>query len=69
MHMVTKKVEVEEIDHLATGQNFRIFRMARGVSIRKLADKAGLTASYISDLERGHRAWSQKLLDRLLEAL
>jgi transcriptional regulator with XRE-family HTH domain len=54
-----KKIEL--IDNAATGASVRAHREKLGKSLRRAAADAGISAPYLSDLERGHRAWSPEL--------
>ena len=45
------------------------FRMHRGLTLRQLADSSGVTASYISEIERGIKPGSMTALARLATAL
>lgn len=47
----------------------REWRKFRGLTLEKLADRVGLTASGLSMLERGERGYSQETLEALAEAL
>jgi transcriptional regulator with XRE-family HTH domain/tetratricopeptide (TPR) repeat protein len=51
------------------GRILRGKRAARGFTQRELADRAGVDASYISQLERDHKSPSSKTLLRLADAL
>src|SRR5947207_8189242 len=43
----------------------RTLRRARGLSIQKLAEAVGMSAGYLSEVERGHSAISGEKLARL----
>ena len=45
------------------------FRSYRGLTLRQLADSSGVTASYISEIERGIKPGSMSALARLAKAL
>lgn len=47
----------------------RILRRKRGASLRFVAKSLGLSAPYISDLERGNRAFTEDMITRYKEAL
>lgn len=51
------------------GMNVRRHRKLKGLSQEKLALEAGVERSYVSDLERGTRNPSVRLLGRLAVAL
>lgn len=44
-------------------------REAAGVSLRKVAIKMGISAPYLSDLERGNRNWSSRDIDEFNNAV
>ncbi len=45
------------------------FRSYRGLTLRQLSDSSGVTASYISEIERGIKPDSMSALARLATAL
>jgi transcriptional regulator with XRE-family HTH domain len=47
----------------------RQWRQHRNLTLEKLADRVGMTASALSYLERGQSAYTQETLERLAEAL
>lgn len=49
--------EVFVVNHDALRQR----REYRGVSLRKMADKLGVTPPYLSDIERGNRRCTEKI--------
>lgn len=49
--------EVKQIDHKATGEAMRQLRKAHRISRREVARRMGLSAPFISDLERGKHNW------------
>ncbi len=51
------------------GQRVRAERRARGLSIERLADLAGVSRSMVSDIERGAKTPTVLVLDRLATAL
>lgn len=55
-------VEVEAFDDAATGAVFREWRESLGVTLSKCAESMGYTPPYLSDLERGRRPWSERLV-------
>ncbi len=65
--MVTQKLPVP--DHSATGHAMRERRKKAGLSLRTLAERMGLSAPYLCDLELGRRAWSEQLAARFVAAL
>lgn len=62
---VFKTKTARELDHVLTGVRVRMERSARGISLRALARRAGLSASYLSDLERGRRNWTLERLSQI----
>ena len=65
--LVTKRTE--EIDHVETGKRMRASRVKKHVSLRTLADRIGVSAPYLSDLELGRRAWSEERAQQFIAAL
>lgn len=57
------------IDDSACGQMFRELREKRGVSLRSVAVAMDVSASYLSDLELGRRAWSQAVGRKVSDAI
>lgn len=51
-----KKIEL--IDHAKTGEEMRRLRESSGKSLRAVAAKMGISAPYLSDLEKGRRNWT-----------
>ena len=47
----------------------RAVRMARGLGLRETAERAGITAAYLSRVERGQRQLSVDALGRLAKVL
>lgn len=45
-------------DNRRNGQFARECREKEGISLRKLAKRMGVSAPFLSDLERGNRQWS-----------
>ena len=45
------------------------FREHLGLTLRELSDRTGITASYISEIERGHKPGSASALARIAAAL
>lgn len=68
--MVEKREATKEEQMIAAGQYLRQKRIdAQYSSLRELARHLGLSASYMSDIERGKRPISHKLAARLSGAL
>lgn len=51
------------------GEKLRMIRKAKGLTQEELAERCGLSFSYISDIERGGRNVTLESLDKLLVAL
>lgn len=52
------------------GASMRFIREQRGIKIREIANKVGMTATYISDIERGNNnPPGKKLMQKILMAL
>lgn len=47
------------------GKNIRFFRRARGITQEMLAEKAGISGSYVGYLERGEKLPSLELLAKI----
>lgn len=54
---------------LPLGPYLKKLRLARGLSIRGLGEKVGVSAPHIGDIEKGHRQPSEPLLALIAEAL
>lgn len=57
-----------EIDNHALGSKIRNYRERAGISLKALADHLGISESQLSLLERGKRAWSEKLFLKVVDA-
>lgn len=57
------------VDHRATGERLWRERVQRGMSLQALADKIGMSRSYLSMAERGLRTFSPKTIRKLEQAL
>ena len=60
---------VKQPDHVATGENARKFRKEQGLSLKRVADRMGITSAYLSDLERGRRNWNEKIILEFCRAM
>ena len=61
---------IEVADRLLMGDNaIRVYRDHRGLTQKQLAEKAGINAVYLSQLERGQRTGSARTLMVLAKAL
>ncbi len=60
----------EIVDRLLGGENkVKVWRGYRGLSARELAEKTGLSASYISEIESGRKEGSILAMKKIAEAL
>lgn len=56
-------------DHEKTGENARRLRKQARVSLREVARRLGVSAAYLSDLERGRRGWDMQRACRFAWAI
>lgn len=56
-------------DSAAAGSALRVMREAQGLTMRQLAEKAGTTYGYISEVERGEKVPSKRWMRAVLDAL
>ena len=64
-----KCIKILQIQHKETGATARLEREKSNISLRNLAKEMGISAPYLSDLERGNRNWSVKIARRYEKAL
>lgn len=58
------------VDRLTSGENtVRIWREHRGLSVKQLAEKADVSAAYISQIEGGKREGTVSTLRKVADAL
>ena len=69
MTAIKKWERVQIVDNEATGLAMRKHREKEKVSLRKHAERMGLSPAYLSDLERGRRNWSDDLVAAFQTAL
>lgn len=67
--MKAEIVNTKVIDHIATGQIARRERVKLNLSLREVAKKMGISAPFLSDLERGRRNWTAKHLNGFNNAI
>lgn len=60
---------IKEVDQVATGLKARKARKKAHKSLRQVACNLGFSVSFLSDLERGRRNWTEQLLKRFERAL
>jgi predicted transcriptional regulator len=65
--LATKTILVT--DHEKTGENARRLRQQARVSLREVARRLGVSAAYLSDLERGRRGWDMQRACRFARAI
>jgi DNA-binding XRE family transcriptional regulator len=58
-----------EPDHSATGNALRSQREGAGLSLREMAEAIGVSHSFLSQLENGHRTWRRSLARRYSQAI
>lgn len=51
------------------GHAIRVMRQAQGLTLRQLADKAGTSHAYLSQVERGDKVPSPRWMRAVLDAL
>lgn len=56
-------------DHRPLGAELRRLRGNYGLALREVARRMGVSAPYLSDLERGNRLWTEETRDKFLKAL
>lgn len=66
---ITKEAIKTVPDNLITGNNARLRRLHRKLSLRSLAKRIGVSAAFLSDLELGRRNWSPEFAAKYEEAL
>lgn len=58
------------VERLLAGENpMRVWRDHRGLSVRELAERAGLSASYVSEIETGKKDGSVSAMKKIAETL
>jgi hypothetical protein len=48
---------------------FRTLRIASGMSLRRVAKLAGISPSFLSNLEKGNRKWTDEVRDKCRKAI
>lgn len=65
-----ERIPSEIVDRLLDGENkVKVWRGHRGLSARSLAEKTGLSASYISEIESGRKEGSISAMKKISEVL
>jgi predicted transcriptional regulator len=57
------------VDHVDIGKWIKGRRERASKTLREISVSLGTSVSYLSDLERGRRAWRKDLYDRVLNAI
>jgi len=60
---------IRVIDSDATGFYCRIAREKKLLPLRKISKRMGISAMYLSQLERGERNWNERLMKKFNQAL
>lgn len=53
-----------EQDDAEIGKRFAAIRKSNGMSLREAARRMGISHTYLSQLEQGHRRWSRRLIEK-----
>lgn len=69
MKPIERWVRIKVTDHEATGQAMRARRKKRGLTLQQVAERAGISVSFLSALECGNRVWTQHWCDVIDAAL
>jgi len=65
-----ERIPSKIVDRLLVGENpVKVWRSHRGLTARELADKTGLSASYISEIERGRKDGSISAMKKIAGVL
>ena len=59
----------EVLSQAFVGASFRKLREGREISLRTMAQRLDISASYLSDLELGRRQWHNSMAEAFREAL
>jgi ribosome-binding protein aMBF1 (putative translation factor) len=54
------RISIRKIDSARAATIVRKARIKRGISLRNLAGRMGITPGYLSDLELGRRNWTER---------
>lgn len=66
----TEYLPIEMVDRMLAGESrVRVWREHRGLSARALADRASISATYLSEIETGRKRGSLDAIVRLARAL
>lgn len=59
----------QDIDDEATGRNVKEMRQSYNCGLRELSRAVGWSATYLSDLEKGKRKWTEPKMERYMTAM
>jgi DNA-binding Xre family transcriptional regulator len=69
-HALRNYLSAESVERLIAGESpVRVWREHRGLSARALAESAGLTPSYVSEIETGRKPGSLSAMAKIAGAL
>lgn len=57
--------EKRVVDNIATGAAVRSSRLRDGLTLKQVAQRSGISVSYLSRLESGKATWDQATIDKL----
>jgi transcriptional regulator with XRE-family HTH domain len=67
--MMPVRQKIPGIDSVKTGEKFRAARESMGLMLQTVADRMDISMTYLSELERGRRNWSDSLVEKFQKAL
>lgn len=62
-------VNVKMQPHKNLGRVVRVWRREQKMPLKELADRLQVSIAFVSNLERGRKVWSLKMLERLKGAM
>lgn len=68
MKLITYKKTVTATDNISTGLMARFHRHAKKLTMTEVAQRMKICKSFLSELENGHRHWTQARLDAFTKA-
>ncbi len=69
MKLIKTQITLTVVDHDACGIRARWERRQKSISLREVARRMGISAMFLSDLERGNRGWTTALVRKFNKAL
>lgn len=70
VHGTEEQIPSAIVERLLAGENpLKVWRGHRGLSIRELAERAGLSASYVSEIETGRKDGSVSAMKKIAHVL